>query len=403
MKKLLLLGGSRFALPVIREAHKLGIYVITCDYLPDNIAHKYSDEYQNVSIIDKEAVLEKAKELRIDGIMSFACDPGVVTAAFVAEKMDLPSVGSYEAVSILQNKGRFRAFLSDNDFNVPKSKAYTNVELAISESSQFNWPVIVKPTDSAGSKGVKKVERIEDLEKSIENALAFSHCGEFIIEEFLVQKGFSSDCDSFSIDGKMVFWGFDCQYFDNKASNPYTPAGYSWPSSISDNNLTYLKHEIQRLISLLKLKTSVFNIEVRECENGKPFIMELTPRGGGNRLSEMIEIGTGANIINNAVRAAVGMPLLPVSAKPMKDYLVELILHSDKSGVFKGLHIKEDLVNKILERDLWITPGDRVGSFSGANEAIGTLVLQFENMDEVQSFMRNINKYISVELKENNE
>ena len=81
MKKLLLLGGSRYLLPVIEVAHKLGLYVITCDYLPDNIAHKYSDEYINVSIIDKEKVLETAKANKIDGIMSFATDPGVTTAA----------------------------------------------------------------------------------------------------------------------------------------------------------------------------------------------------------------------------------------------------------------------------------------------------------------------------------
>ena len=86
MKKLLLLGGAQYLLPVIEEAHKLGLYVITCDYLPDNIAHKHSDEYRNVSIIDKDAVLSTARELGIDGIMSFACDPGVVTAAYVAEK-----------------------------------------------------------------------------------------------------------------------------------------------------------------------------------------------------------------------------------------------------------------------------------------------------------------------------
>ena len=86
MKKILLLGGSRYLLPVIKSAHELGLYVITCDYLPDNIAHKYSDEYVNVSIIDKEAVLKTAIEKKIDGIMSFATDPGVVTAAYVAEK-----------------------------------------------------------------------------------------------------------------------------------------------------------------------------------------------------------------------------------------------------------------------------------------------------------------------------
>ena len=158
MKKLLLLGGSRYLLPVIEAAKSLGIRAITCDYLPDNIAHKYSDEYHNVSIIDKDAVLTLAKELDIDGVMSFACDPGVVTAAYVAEKMGLPSCGPYESVCILQNKGLFRQFLTENGFTVPVAKSYESVDAALADAALFNWPVIVKPTDSAGSKGVTRVD-----------------------------------------------------------------------------------------------------------------------------------------------------------------------------------------------------------------------------------------------------
>ena len=109
-KKLMLLGGIRYLLPVIEVAHKLGAYVITADYLPDNIAHKYSDEYVNVSIIDREAVLKVAQEKQIDGILSFGVDPGVVTAAYVADKMGL-AFPPLESVEILQNKDKFRDFL----------------------------------------------------------------------------------------------------------------------------------------------------------------------------------------------------------------------------------------------------------------------------------------------------
>ena len=189
MKKLMILGGSRYILPVIKAAHDLGCYVITCDYLPDNIAHKYSDEYRNISIIDKEAVLSAAEEMRIDGIMSFACDPGVITAAYVAEKMGLPSVGSYEAVQILQNKGKFRNFLKENGFKVPTAKSYKAVSEAVKDASAFHWPVIVKPTDSAGSKGVTKVGHPDDLEESIQYALTFSHVNEFIVEDYLQRLG----------------------------------------------------------------------------------------------------------------------------------------------------------------------------------------------------------------------
>ena len=129
-KKLMLLGGLRYLLPVIEAAHKLGIYVITCDYLPDNIAHKYSDEYRNVSIVDKEAVLAVARELQIDGIMSFAVDPGAATAAYVQEKMGLPG-NPYESVCILQNHTRFRNFLTKHGFNVPKANGFSFIAHAL--------------------------------------------------------------------------------------------------------------------------------------------------------------------------------------------------------------------------------------------------------------------------------
>lgn len=97
-------------MPVIEVAHKLGLYVITCDYLPDNIAHKFSDEYCNVSIIDKEATYEAAKRLKIDGIVSFACDPGVATAAYIAEKWGCHSSAHTEQQKYCRIKDCFANF-----------------------------------------------------------------------------------------------------------------------------------------------------------------------------------------------------------------------------------------------------------------------------------------------------
>ena len=399
MKKLMVLGGSRYALPVIEAAHNLGHYVITCDYLPDNIAHKYSDEYCNVSIIDKEAVLQAAKDLNIDGIMSFACDPGVATAAYVAEKMGLPHSGSYESVSILQNKGRFRQFLADNGFNVPVAKGYTSVEQALNEAEIFNWPVIVKPTDSAGSKGVTRVDKPENLRESIEYALSFSHSDEFIIEDFLEKKGHSSDTDSFSVDGKLKFVSFSAQRFDENCENPYTPSAYSWPSTISQEHQDELTGEIQRLLTLLDMKTSIYNIEVRECTDGKAYIMECSPRGGGNRLAEVLRYATGVDLITNAVRAAVGEPVLDVEQKPYNGCWAEIILHSETAGEFDYLWISEEIENNIIEKDLWIESGDSVGGFSGANEAIGTLILRFDTHENMQKVLENQNDFVKVVLK----
>lgn len=396
MKKLMLLGGMRYLVPVIEAAHKLGVYVITCDYLPNNIAHKYSDEYCNVSILEKDKVLEKAKELKIDGILSFACDPGVVTAAYVAEKMGLPSSGPYESVEILQNKGKFRKFLTENNFNVPVAKQYTDIETALNDTEMFNWPVIVKPTDSAGSKGVTKVEEKDKLKDAINYALKFSHSNEFIIEDFLEKVGDSSDCDSFSIDGKLKFVSFSAQKFDENCENPYTPAAYTWPALISKIHQEELTNEIQRLLTLLNMKNSIYNIETRECTNGKAYIMECSPRGGGNRLAEMVRYMTGVDMITNIVKVALGMEPDDINQQEIKDNWAEIILHSEKEGTFEKLWISNEISSNIVENDLWIEAGTKVGGFAGANEAIGTMVLKFDSEIQMNNVLNNQNNYIKV-------
>lgn len=396
MKKLMLLGGMRYLVPVIEAAHKLGVYVITCDYLPNNIAHKYSDEYCNVSILEKDKVLEKAKELKIDGILSFACDPGVVTAAYVAEKMGLPSSGPYESVAILQNKGKFRKFLTENNFNVPVAKQYTDIETALNDTEMFNWPVIVKPTDSAGSKGVTKVEEKDKLKDAINYALKFSHSNEFIIEDFLEKVGDSSDCDSFSIDGKLKFVSFSAQKFDENCENPYTPAAFTWPASISKIHQEELTNEIQRLLTLLNMKSSIYNIETRECKNGKAYIMECSPRGGGNRLAEMVRYMTGVDMITNIVKVALGMEPDDINQQEIKDNWAEIILHSEKKGIFEKLWISDEISSNIVENDLWIEDGTKVGGFAGANEAIGTMVLKFDSEIQMNNVLNNQNNYIKV-------
>lgn len=399
-KKLMLLGGLRYLKPVIDAAHKQGYYVITADYLPNNIAHKWSDEYCNVSIIDKEAVLKEAQRLQIDGIMSFACDPGVVAASYVQNKMGLPSFGPFESVEILQNKDKFRAFLAKNGFNVPQAKGFDSVAAAMEEIYWYPWPVIVKPTDAAGSKGVTRVDRAEDLKPALQYAMEHSISGHIIVEEFIDKQGCSSDTDSFSEDGKLKFVSFCAQRFDAEATNPYTPAAFSWPSTFTKEQEEYLTAEIQRLITLLNLKTCVYNIEVRVAPNGKPYIMELTPRGGGNRLCEMLRYATGVDMITAITRAIVGDPIIePIGQKPYNGHWAEIILHVDESGVFDHLEISKDLPAEIVEEDLWVKNGDKVECFEGANNAIGTLVLKFQTAEDLEKAITNQRDWLKVVVK----
>ena len=398
-KKLMLLGGIRYLLPVIKAAHEQGYYVITADYLPNNIAHQYSDEYVNVSIIDKEAVLKVAREKEIDGIMSFGVDPGVVSASYVQEQMGLPSFGPFESVVILQNKDKFRTFLAENGFNVPWAFGFSSETDAWESRNKFTYPLIVKPTDSAGSKGCTRVDCEEELVNAIQYAFNYTISGRIIIEEFLDKKGCSSDTDSYAQDGQLKFVSFSAQRFDVNAVNPYAPSAYSWPSTFTKEEEEYLTGEIQRLITLLGMKTSVFNIEVRVATNNKPYIMELTPRGGGNRLCEMLRYATGVDMITAITRAMVGDEPEVIEQKPYNGNWAEIILHADTDGEFVGLQIDPSLPAEVIEEDLWVKPGDFVHGFEAANDAIGTLVLRFENADDLEKAITNQGKWLKVMTK----
>ena len=382
MKKLLLLGGLRYLIPVIKEAKSLGYYTITCDYIPENIAHKFSDEYHNVSITDREAVLVLAQKLQITGIMSFAVDPGVLTAAYVAEKMGLPGC-PLKSVEILQNKGLFREFLKEHNFTVPKAKAYKKFSEANNEITEFNLPVIVKPVDAAGSKGVTKVTNFENLESAVNYSKEHSITDTFIIEEFIEAEGNPSDSDCFSINGELKIVTFSNQYFNIDSKNPFTPSAYSWPSIISEKNQKELTNELQRLINLLGLQTSLYNVEVREGKDGKAYIMEMAPRGGGNRLSEMVEYSTGLNLIKYAIKAAMGENFTIPQSKSYKGNWTELILYSNREGNFHKLEIDET-VKKFLV---------------AANYAIGTLVFNFNEKKQVDNLIENRDKLVRIIFK----
>lgn len=403
MKKLMLLGGSRYLAPVIEVAKKLGLYTITVDYLPGNDAHKLSDQYCNVSIIDKEAVFKVAQELEIDGIMSFACDPGVTTAAYIAEKMNLPFQCSYEAASILQDKGLFRKFLTENNFNCPHAKRYEDKEKPFDDIDYFNWPVIVKPADSAGSKGVTKVDTPEKLRKAIDIALEGANNGAFIIEDFLTFSGYHSSADPFTVDGKIGFITYSDQLFDKEADNPYTPAYIIWPSSMEKQNQEILTSEIQRLFDLLGMKTGIYNIETCVATDGKPYIMEVSPRGGGCKIAELQRLAFGVDLIENEVRKAVGLPVVDVKQTECDGCWCEMVVHArpGESGILKEINVDKEVEEKYLKMvDLSAKKGDYVKPFTGANMALGDMFFRFDTRKELDDVMSNSHKWLKIILEE---
>lgn len=392
MKKILMLGGSPSQVVAIKKAKEMGYYVITCDYLEDNPGHQFSDEYYNVSTIDKEAILTLAKSLNIDGILCYAADSGAPTVAYVAEKLGLPSF-PYKSVEVLSNKDMFRFFLKENHFNVPKAKGYTTLEEAKSDFHSFSLPVMIKPVDSSGSRGVSIIHSIELLEEKVEEALIFSRAKRFIIEEYIEKHGYQIGGDCFFVNGELVFSRLVNNHFQSNSLNAVVPVGESWPCTLSLSLQEKVNSEIQRLVKLLNMKTGPLIFEVLIDSNENVYFIDLGVRNNGE-LTQAIKQVDGVDLVEYTIKAALNEDCSDLGNVEPKGYGAIYTILNEKEGLFKGLEI-EDLLTRdnIVESNIINISS---GSYIEKNKYLGSLLLEFSTMLEMLEKMDHMNNYIKV-------
>lgn len=400
MKKLLMLGGSHFQIPAIQRAKDMGIYVITCDYLPKNPGHKYADEYHNISTTDKEAILDLAKELKIDGILAYASDPAAPSASFVAEKLGLKGQ-PYKSVEILTNKALFREFLHQNGFNAPKGISFSILKEGLENISKLNFPLILKPVDSSGSKGVYKINSKEDLKRYFTSAIKYSRIKKVILEEWISYDGFQIAGDGFSIDGNLVFCGFANEHFNNNSNSPFVPICESFPY-IGDQKIQKLvKSEIQKILNLLELQTGSYNFDIRIKDN-KVYFLEIGPRNGGNLIPQTIKLAYGVDLVEASIRASLGMDLenfkKQIKDSKLNGYYACYVLHSEQSGIFKGIDIANDCKKDIESLQIFSEINDEISAFSGSNATLGIAIFKSNSIETMHHRIQNINKFIKVKI-----
>ena len=401
MKKLLLLGGSAQQLVAIRKAKELGYETVLCDYLTDNPGQYLVDHFYLVSTIDKEAVLEVAKKEKIDGVVAYASDPAAPTAAYVAEKLGLPG-NPYESVEILCSKDRFRAFLKENGFCTPEARGYDTVENAAADISAgvFRLPVIVKPADSSGSKGVGKVSTPEEAEEKLLYAMSFSRGKRVVVEEYVEKYGYQIAGDGLSVDGKLVFRSFANDHFDTACINPYVPISASFPYCMPAEVHEKIHNEIQRLLTLLGMRTCTYNFDIRIDEEYNVYLMEVAPRDGGNYIPDVIRYQTGVDLVECAVKGAMGEPISLPARIEYNGFWSYYAVHSLRDGVLKEIRISEQAKKKIIEDHVIKKPGDEISAFTGANTTLGCFVMRFDSMEEMLRMMDRSEEWIEVVLQE---
>ena len=400
-KTLMLLGGSQAQLVAIKSAKEYGCRTVLCDYLPDNPGRYLVDKFYLTSTTDLESILQIARDEGIDGVVAYGSDPAAPTAAYVASELGLPGIDYRTALDFCE-KHRFRQFLADNGFHVPNSREISYGE-AINGSflEGLKFPLVIKPTDSSGSKGITVLDHPSDLDGAIDIAKARSRNGVLIVEEF-IQRDHPHviEGEIFVLNGGVVSWGLINSIRDPK-TNPLLPAGYSYPLDLDPERVNLVRREISRLVAASGVKNGAFNLEMIITKNEELFFLDVGPRNGGNMLPEFISMINGKNLPLATVRVAVGeTDNLDVSLDGYGGGGWGLaVLHSQSDGKFENVEYSSEASKALVRECLDVCAGDTVKKFTVCSDLVGLSFFKFDTEKAMHEVMYNMDSSLSVSVK----
>lgn len=401
MKKIMLLGGSSQQVAAIEKAKELGCYTVLCDYLSDNPGRIVADKWYPLSTTDMEAVLKVAQDEQINAIVAYSSDPAAPTAAYVAKVMQLPGI-PFETANAFCNKHLFRKYLRERGFNVPQCVELTRNSNA-TEIKDLRFPVIIKPTDSSGSKGVRVIHDSSQFFSALEFALKHSRNGILIAEEF-IQRDHPDviEAEVFVVNGEVKVWGLMNTIRDERL-NPLLPAAYSYPLNISKNRVSLVKEEVSRLVKCSGVKYGAFNIEMIISSEEKLYFLDAGPRNGGNELPEFIGAIAGCDLVEATILSALGrydeLSALNLDGEE-NGFWGMVVLHSDKAGAFEKVIFDQKAARYLQRISYFKEPGDFVGPFKISRDAIGLAFFQFDSFSERNEIMNDFTgKHIKILMK----
>ncbi len=401
MKKILFLGAAAFQLPPIQYALDKGYRVITADNRPENPLHQLAETSYNVSTTDREGILEVAQKEQVDGIMTFASDVSMPAVAYAAAKMGLPAP-DYHTVLTLTNKALFREFLQKKGLQSQVFQIFQAEKLgeAIAYTRAVRKPIVVKPVDRSGSRGVSIVWTPEWAEKAVRDAFGVSLKKEVIVEEY-VQKVQKQVCgDGYMEDGKLLFVAFgDGHFYEDM---PFmAPYGETFPSLHDPKVLEEVREKLEEVLQKVGYHRGPFNLDVLIRKNKEFFINEIGPRCGGNYIPKLIELRHKVNLVEAAVEGCLDVDYkapIPKSIFP-SGYYASYMVHGQKSGQLKAIQVDDSLKPKIYAYHPYVDKSHYVEKFCQAGAAMGNVIFEFDSEKEMYDTMKDINQLYRVVVR----
>lgn len=389
-KKMLILGGGYADIPLIKSAQNLGYYVVTTGNRTGDLGHNYSDEFQFADFSDKEVMLQLAERLKVDAVCACCNDFSALSAAYIAEKLGLPGHDTYKITKLIHHKDLYRAFAQENGILSPKALSFSSLKSAYGALDQFHFPIMIKPVDLTGGKGVSKVESIKDAKVAIEKALQISREKKVVIEEFIEggRHGFST----FIRNGEVVFYFNDNEHY---YLNQYLVSAASVPGYAPAAAVSKLCKAAEKISSLLNLTTGIFHIQYILHQN-EPVIIEVCRRAPGDLYIQLVEHATGVDYASYIVRGAAGLDCGNLSQSSIKGFFSRSCIMPRSNGRLQSLEIDSSIQKNIIDECMWWNTGDVVDDFM--THKFGILFLRYDSAEEMLQKTENIHDFVHLNL-----
>ncbi|MFP4698573.1 MAG: acetyl-CoA carboxylase biotin carboxylase subunit family protein [Eubacteriales bacterium] len=381
--KAIVLGGTIPHIELIKNLQKRGYYTILVDYYQNPPAKSYADEHIIESTLDQDVVLEIAQKLDVQLVISTCVDQANVTACYVAEKLGLPAPYSYEAALNVTNKGLMKKKMVE--YAIPTSKYFCISNKNELENLCLEFPVVVKPSDSTGSKGVKKANNFSELYNYFREALGISRNNNVIIEEF--QEGIEVQVDFF-IQNKEpnIVMTRQKSKISLEFDSVLQSTGSIIPADLSQAAKDSFLEIANNIANAFNLKnTSLF---IQAIVNGDDInVLEFAPRIGGGLSYRLIKLITGFDILDATVDSYLNIPIDVLSKQPKFYYSTNIIYAFP--GKFDSIQGYQELIDRNIIEEFYIfkTKGMEIGSEMASRDRVGAFLLKANKKADLHSKM----------------
>ena len=304
MKKIAIIGANEFQNKLVLKAKELGIETHVFAWEDGAVAKENSDFFYPISITEKEKILEICKKIKIDGVCSISSDLAMPTVNFIAKELDLIG-NSLECTKLTTNKYAMRNQLSKNNLPCPKY-FLINSDFNIDNLKDLDYPLIVKPTDRSGSRGIYKVNNKEELKNGIKNSLKESFSREVIVEEFI--EGNEYSVEAISQNGKHKIIQITKKF--TTGSPHFIETGHIQPACLSKEITEKIYNIIIKSLDVLKVSNGASHSEIKIL-NDEVKIIEIGARMGGDFIgSDLVNISTGVDFLKLVLDISLGEEIL---------------------------------------------------------------------------------------------